>query len=89
MKRRHRGGSKEQLKRWARKALELTKKHGPALARKHRLASRGLSHIASRYPKSRAYMRPLAMYAAQKGYGLTSAGGALRSVGGCRRRRRR
>jgi hypothetical protein len=75
-----RGAKTEQLKKWASKAMNLIKKHGPGLARKYKLGSRALSYAAKRNPKYATALNMGAKFADQRGYGL-------RSVGGMRRRR--
>lgn len=77
-----RGAKTEQLKKWASKAMDMIKKHGPGLVSKYKLGSRALSYAASRNPKYANVLNMGAKFADQQGYGL-------RSVGGMRRRRRR
>ena len=86
--RRTRGGS---LRGWITKGLQLAKQHGIPLIKNRQLISRGLSKLGTS-----GYLgkySPIAQHASavakQHGYGIRSSGGALRSPGGCRRRRRR
>lgn len=97
-KMRMRGGSVSSgLKSWAKKALGVVRKYGPALARKTKVGSRSLSAISKANPKYSQYIDPVNNYVKQAGYGmcmkhgkgLRSAGNGLRSAGGARRRRRK
>jgi hypothetical protein len=90
MKRRTRGGNAK-LKKWAKKAMNIVKKYGPGIAKKYKLGSKGLSYASKSLPNYSKYIDPIQKLVAQTGYGrvrrrrgrgLTSTGGALRSVGG-------
>jgi hypothetical protein len=79
------GAKLQKLKKWAGKALDLIKKHGPGLARKYKLGSRGLDYAAKSFPKYGSALTQASKMAGQAGYGrrsvMRSRGRGLRSAG--------
>ena len=88
-----RSGRSKKIRSWISKGIALAKKHGIPIVKNQKLISRGLSRLGTsgylgKYSPAAQYA---SKFASQRGYGLRSAGGSLRSAGGscCRRRRRR